>query len=207
MDKIDSPEVFSLKTLNRKVLAGLDAKEAALVDREVEASKVLEECKKERSLIETQRKMIIEAEVLQIEALTFDSVSELGAGPSSAPQPTPSLITETSAVSDDDEKKRRVRIGDQRYAILKSLQEGWSKSIAEVANITGLNLKRIADQFRVDIPKGDVGEDQIHGQTLYRLTQSGHDLLNKFEQNRREAGLPLPPLRVELATIEEGIFE
>jgi predicted transcriptional regulator len=172
--------------LNRHIYAALDEREQDVVRREREANKILLECDLEREKIKSEREAIKAAEKLQrhhLEALGVivpdsfphgDSVSE-------------SALT----VEGQEAKKRRARVGPQRYAILTSLRLWGEANIDEIVSLTDLSIKRIKDQFRVDIPEGIV---RLLSNNKYELTAEGEELLARFEEYKTRQGEPLPTL-------------
>jgi hypothetical protein len=166
---------------NRLILADLDRRVASVDEREAKARSVLDDCAAERRQLEVERDAILTADRLYRRRFIPDdtapetSVTSVGLGATSA-----------SALV-----KPRARIGPQRYRILAHLRL-WNKAVVveEIAAATGLSIKRIHDQLRVDMPNGIIGE--VEGR--YCLKCAGWDLLERFEHYKRSKGEPLPLL-------------
>lgn len=185
-----------VRQLNRKVLDGLDAREAQMVAREADARRILEACEAERSHIKKLRDSVLETENLQLTALQNGSLS----GDALYGPPAPRLRSEEILPAEANEvgpsRKRRARVGPQRYLMLVALREGGDLSFDEIEKWTGLPAKRVREQIKLDVEQNVVeevdGED--HRIPEFALSEIGLDLLTRYEEYKRRKGEPLPTL-------------
>jgi hypothetical protein len=188
--------VTPIADFNRCILSDLDARELDVAAREREANQVLLGCEAERKKIKEERETIVAAMKVQNDYLVRQGMAPLPA-PDSVSESSDS-VTESSG-DEQSEKRRRARIGPQRYQILKSLQIFGPISLAEIMVYTRLAEKRVKDQFRVDVPDiisetHTLPQPGVPSATKYDLTDDGLELLNRFEAYKKHRGESLPPL-------------
>ncbi|MCJ2121169.1 hypothetical protein [Methylobacterium sp. J-077] len=199
-----------VRQLNRKVLDGLDARETQIVAREAEARKILEACEAERSRIKKQRDGVLETENLQLTVLQDGT---LGGSKLYGP-PIPQLRSEEILASESSDggpsRKRRARVGPQRYLMLVALREGGDLSHDEIEKWTGLPAKRVREQIKLDVEQNVVEEVEGDDPRIpeFALSDIGLDLLNRYEEYKRRKSEPLPTLAdVRDDGLDEGSVE
>lgn len=191
---------FAYATAFQQAMAMLDNDERQVDEDERRAREVLEGAASRRAMIAAQRDILNQSDTLIRRAIaapfaadavsfTIAPSSDLANGASDQSFPIDQIIARDEA----EPSKRgqpRARIGGQRYRILNSLRTLEEMDRQEIAELTGLDRRRIKDQVSSDLAIGVVSE--IDGKV--RLTDLGLDLLNRFEASKKARGLPLPPL-------------
>lgn len=164
-------------TVNQRAVARLREREAALA---AEAESV--------------RQMINSLEV------AAETIRHVLGEPASTALPVPADVAIATSGATDGDQPLRARIGEQRYLMLIALREFGALSEGDIAEATQLTPKRVRDQMRSDLDKKVVAEQ---GDKLV-LTEVGGDLLERFEQYRRETGQELWSLPIDATHAEGG---
>lgn len=182
------PDLESLGELHQATRSALDSEIARLMERRTALRAQVEECEASIQRAETDRASLDRAEELYRDWLSSYESQTKGASSAEAVQ----------AVRKN--KPPKARVGPQRYHMLNTLRELGRMSADHVAEITGLQARRVRHQLGSDLDKGVVAS-VAEG---YELTGQGADLLNRFEASRRARGVALPTLEEALAESEGG---
>lgn len=202
--------IDSIKVLNERLIAQLDDDKSKVWERRARARDELVQCDIDDGLIEEKRNSILQAQEMQLSYLGSIPAPPEKIDPPSAPipplprpavpmpplpvtaAPPPPVPTSPTHVAETVVVQKRARIGPQRYFILTSLRDVGHLTLSEIIIRTGLVERRIRDQLRSDIGDGVVDEVLIGTLSKYRLTNSGVELLARFERYRNSSGKGLP---------------
>lgn len=168
----------------RLALDAIEADDAAISEGEAELHRALAEFEKRHRANADKRSVILQAQNLQLEALGVRPEEPRSEQPAS----TEPQVTEVG-------KQSRARIGPQRYHIFVALRNHGPKTVEGIVGMTHLTTKRVKEQLRTDSDDGYVrswfGEPSVE---VFDLTDSGRELLVRFENYRRSNNKPLPTL-------------
>ena len=177
-----------LRELNRQLDAKLSARILELYKMETDAKSVVVQCATERAILEKKR-----SQLDGVESIYRDILADPDDASVEAPVPK---VAHVAADDGKRETKTRARVGAQRYAMLDCLRTMGPLTGDNIALITGLPQRRVGDQMAADLALSNV--EKIDA--CFHITENGRDLMKRFEDSRRERGLPLPsidPARVD----------
>lgn len=182
-------DLDALTELNRPVREELGRREALAAEREAQARREVEDCERERSQVAVDRSALDRVEELhrQLSGSRPAGEGEREVGSGLTPSPD----------SDLKAKPLRARVGPQRYLMLVAIRDRGSASPEEVAEVTGLQLRRVRDQLSDDREKGFVAIVDDGG---LALTARGVEQLAVFEAAKASRGERLP-------TFEDAVAE
>lgn len=173
--------------LRQKALDALSADEQHLDAEQLILAQKLDELRARRQMIASQRAALEQTRLL------FERIV---AAPLPSVPPHDELTTILSDMTlgaDPQSKERRpprARIGAQRYRVLHTLRTLGATDRLMLAELTGIDRRRVSDVVSSDIGLGLMAEEG----GIIALTATGTDLLERYEHSRRSRGLPLPSL-------------
>lgn len=182
-----SDSVQWLRHLNDLARRQLDASYEQVAARHSEAERILEECSEEFERIEAQRINLDEVEKIHLSLIENQE---------------PTVVTGTfgpPASIETPERKRRARLGPQRYLIFAILSLMGSASEEHICHTTKLQGKRVREQLKSDISEGLIkivpsNSDDNPFVNYYDLTEDGRDLLERFEAYKKLKDEDLPTI-------------
>lgn len=167
---------------------------AELGDRAAVARMILEDCAREHEA-SAKRQAALSQTILQYEDLLRLAGGTPPSGEAPAPVPNEAEQPPTAHGRDEAKPKLVARLGDQHYRMLYALRDKSRLSLPALATASVVSQRRVKVQMAEDAKRGVVSVDG----DAYELTPEGVDLLQRFEDFRRNARQELPSLNPPLS--------
>ena len=188
-------QVSWITRLNQRIIENLTEERSGLLRQLDELRKQSDDIHKNLSVLDAKKDQIISAQKLQIELLNstygFDPVN-------SGIQDEDFEQEETSTASGlvKEIGRLKARIGDQRYQILEVFRSVGAATVSFAVFRTKLPERRVRDAIVADLGLGVLEKKAFtsDGDDVVALTEVGIDLMRRFDDYRRQKGLPLPSL-------------
>lgn len=187
-------QVSWIKRLNQRILENLTDERSALLRQLEEFRRRSEEIQKNLEVLDAKKDQILAAEKLQIDLLSstygFDSDEPSG------DQESDQEDTVESSGPVKELGKLKARVGDQRYLVLDVFRSSSPATINHATFRTKLPERRVRDAIVADLHLGVLekrGSTPL-GEETFGISEVGLDLMRRFDDYRRQKGLPLPRL-------------
>ena len=171
--------IRAVAEIQREISLALDRREAALAPRLEKAQNELRACLEEQAQIQSERSSLSKAQKLYAEHFGIDWSDVIRTEDSF-----------TVAEDPSSEKKKRTRIGPQRYRMWMAIRNAGALAEWDIAKATQMDSRRVRSQMYSDGVLGYI-DGTANG---YVLTSSGNELLTRFERYKKDRGEPLPSL-------------